>query len=215
MPSIEINGRRVLFVHIPKTGGTSVTRWMQGLGRVRLHADTKPEALKVAPQHLTWTDIDCLWGGDDFDYAFAVVRNPFTRMESEFRMRQKLRAQGFFGGSLHFASWLERALIDARANPNHFDSHIRPQWTFVSDRLHVFRFEDGIDAILTRIASDLDLSPPARAPHALATAAEVPAVTWDRADILRMQEFYRLDFQQFGYDLQPPAAAGAARGAGL
>lgn len=213
MPSMEINSKRVLFIHIPKTGGTSITRWMQGLGRVRLHADVKPEGLKIAAQHLTWTDIDCMWGADYFDYSFAVVRNPFSRMESEFGMRQKLRAQGFFGGQLHFSSWLERALIDARANPNHFDNHMRPQWTFVSDRMRIFRFEDGMASILSQVAADLKVAPPDTAPHALSSAgpAQQP-IAWDRADILRMQEYYRLDFQQFGYDIEPSARQVAASG---
>lgn len=207
MPSFEINGKKVLFVHIPKTGGTSITRWMQSLGRVRLHADVKPEGLKIAAQHLTWTDIDCMWGGDYFDYIFAVVRNPFSRMESEFGMRQKLRGQGFFGGELHFPSWLERALIDGRNNPNHFDNHIRPQWTFVSDRMRIFRFEEGMGNILRQVCADLSIEPPENTPHALSSDnPQKKEIVWDRAEILRMQEFYQNDFKQFGYDDQPPAA---------
>lgn len=98
MPSLKINDRRVLFIHIPKTGGTSVTRWMQGLGRVRLHGDTKPEGLKVTAQHLTWSDIDCMWGCDDFDYAFTIVRNPFSRMD----VRRQTTCSG------HAVAWLQR-----------------------------------------------------------------------------------------------------------
>lgn len=205
MPVIEINNKRILFIHIPKTGGTSITRWMQNLGRVRLHADVKPEGLKVAAQHLTWTDIDCMWGADYFDYSFTIVRNPFCRMESEFGMRQKLRAQGFFGGHLHFSSWLERALIDARSNPNHFDNHMRPQWTFTSGKLRIFRYEDGIESILSKVAEDLGVAPPDTIPHALSSAKfSQEAIAWDQVDILRMQEYYRQDFQQFSYDTVPP-----------
>ncbi|MFD1880317.1 sulfotransferase family 2 domain-containing protein [Paracoccus pacificus] len=204
MPFIQIQNQRVLFVHIPKTGGSSVTRWMQDLGRVRLHGNTKPEGLKVTSQHLTWTDIDAMWGCDDFDYVFTVVRNPFTRMASEFGMRQKLREQGFFGGSMHFPSWLERALIDTRNNANHFDNHIRPQWTFISDRMRVFRFEDGMETILRAVSADLGLPAPASVPHMLSSADPQRApLTWDRGDILRMREFYQQDFEQFGYDIEP------------
>lgn len=204
MPFMQIGNQRVLFVHIPKTGGTSVTRWMQGLARVRLHCDTQPEGLKVTAQHLTWTDIDAMWGRDDFDYVFTVVRNPFSRMASEFGMRQKLRAQGFFGGSLHFSAWLERALIDTRNNANHFDNHMRPQWTFVSDHMRIFRFEDGMDRILRQVSADLGLPAPETVPHALSSKGpERTPLVWDRADILRMREFYRQDFEQFGYDVEP------------
>lgn len=206
MPVIVINDKRVLFVHIPKTGGTSITRWMQSMGRVRLHGDVKPEGLKISAQHLTWTDIDCMWGGDYFDYCFAVVRNPFSRMESEFGMRQKLRAQGFFGGQLHFSSWLERTLIDVHNNPNHFDNHIRPQWNFIADRIRIFRFEDGMTSILTQVATDLRVALPDSTPHLLSSSgAGKKAINWDRADILRMQDYYRMDFQQFGYSLEPEA----------
>lgn len=204
MPAIEINGRRVLFIHIPKTGGTSVTRWLQGLGRVRLHNDSKPDGLRCTPQHLTWADIDATWGCDDFDYAFAISRDPFSRMESEFSMRLKVRANSFFGGKLHFSTWLEKSLNESRANPYLFDNHLRPQWNFISDRLKMFRFEDGMDQIIAAVAADLGVAAPPQVPHALPRdQGDRPEFIWDRADILRMQEYYRLDFQQFGYDIEP------------
>lgn len=210
MPAIQINTKLVLFIHIPKTGGTSVTRWFQGLGRVRLHSDGKPEGLRCTPQHLTWPDIDAMWGCDDFDYAFAIARNPFTRMESEFAMHSRLRANSMFGGQLHFSSWLERSLNDTRVNPYLMDNHLRPQWNFVSDRLKLFRFEQGMDRILAQVAADLGIDPPPETPHALGRAKDASRdFIWDRADILRMQEHYRLDFQHFGYETEPfrPASA--------
>ncbi|MFD1881665.1 sulfotransferase family 2 domain-containing protein [Paracoccus pacificus] len=199
MPIATINDRRVLFIHIPKTGGTSVTRWMQSHARTRLHSDQRPVGLSVSPQHLTFADIETMWGSDDFDYSFTVVRNPFSRMESEFRMRNQLRGKGFFGGQLSFPSWLERSLRDAQANPNHMDNHLRPQWHFLSDKLRIFRFEDGIDQILTQISADLGLPTPDRVPHTLATATTDDMVVWDRADVLRMREHYALDFETLGY----------------
>lgn len=203
MPVAVINSRRVLFIHIPKTGGTSLTRWMQSHGRVRLHADQRPNGLFVSPQHLTYADVDTMWGCDYFDYLFTIVRNPFHRMESEFKMRNKLRGKGFFGGQLNFSSWLERSIMDARANLNHMDNHLRPQWQFVSDRLRIFRFEDGMDNILAQLSADLGIAPPALVPHELATADDAYAFPWDRADILRMRDFYALDFETFDYDVEP------------
>ena len=48
MPFIDHQGRRSLFVHIPKTGGTSIETWLKGIGPLRLYRNGILQALKVS-----------------------------------------------------------------------------------------------------------------------------------------------------------------------
>ena len=41
--------------------------------------------MKVVPQHLTYQEVlDLNYQASDFDYVFAIVRNPYERIVSEF-----------------------------------------------------------------------------------------------------------------------------------
>lgn len=204
MPFIEHGGRRILFMHVPRTGGTSIEDWLRGIAPLRLFAVGAPSTLRVTPQHLTATDLRMLFGEDFFDYSFVVVRNPFTRIVSEYRLRAALQMEGFFKGSSTFHDWLETAARQVRQNQWHLDNHIRPQWQFVSKRARLFRFEDGIDTIMRAVAEDVGLPPPTEAPHRGSTGGSALPIDWDLPEIGLMHELYRRDFEQFGYDGTPP-----------
>jgi hypothetical protein len=82
MPIYEKNNKRILHVHIPKTGGSSITQLFRecGWGIDKWSADGYGE------QHATrqtWKN----WG--DFDYIFTVVRHPVFRALSDARGRVK------------------------------------------------------------------------------------------------------------------------------
>lgn len=82
MPIYEKNNKRILHVHIPKTGGSSITQLFRecGWGIDKWSADGH------GGQHATrqtWKN----WG--DFDYIFTVVRHPVFRALSDARGRVK------------------------------------------------------------------------------------------------------------------------------
>jgi hypothetical protein len=87
MPIYSKNGDRVLHVHIPKTGGTSITKMAIDNGWHVEHCHTNHEGFPrymkpfrgVTPlQHATKR----VYRDWSFDYAFAVVRHPVERMKS-------------------------------------------------------------------------------------------------------------------------------------
>jgi hypothetical protein len=202
MPFIDHDGKRVLYVHVPKTGGTSVERWLGSLATLRLHSVGVPQPLRVTPQHLRHADIEALLGEGFFEYAFMTVRNPFARLESEYRMQVALAEQGFWGKAPKFGPWLERALERMARDPHADDNHLRPQWDFLGEGVEVFRLEDGLDRALKTVAGRIGAPPPATAEHAL--RSEPVPIRWRKPDILRVRRAYAEDFAEFGYEDTAP-----------
>ncbi|WP_138467540.1 sulfotransferase family 2 domain-containing protein [Poseidonocella sp. HB161398] len=199
MPFIETGGKRIFFVHIPKTGGQTVEAWLAGLGPLRLHSVGLPAALNCTPQHLRWLDVTQIFGEDAFDYAFAVVRNPFARLESEYRMAWIQAKQGFFRAAPRFSLWLEQALDAYEDNPFSLDNHLRPSSAFLGREVEVFRFEDGLAQAVASVAERTGLAAPAALPHENASAGFEGEIRWDIPLVDRVAQIYADDLRRFGY----------------
>ena len=100
-------GRRYVFVHIPKTGGTSLALALEGRAmKDDLMLGDTPKALKRRRRlqgvqaagrlwkHSTLADVDGLLRPEELDglFCFTLVRNPWDRVASYYRW---LRGQGF------------------------------------------------------------------------------------------------------------------------
>ncbi len=108
-------GRRNAFVHIPKTGGTSLALALEerAMKDDVMLGDT-PKALKRRRRlqgaqaagrlwkHSTLADIDGLLSPQELDglFCFTLVRNPWDRVASYYRW---LRGQGFDHPAVHLA----------------------------------------------------------------------------------------------------------------
>lgn len=200
MPFVEHGDVRLLYIHVPKTGGGTVTRWMASVGTVHFQTVGTPPALRCTPQHLRTSDFRGLFGPGYFTHTVMTVRNPFDRIASEYRMRAAIGGAGFFASWPTFSLWLENTLASAAKQPFHLDNHLRPQWEFLGTGVEVMRYEDGLPAIIARMAQRLQVQAPDRVERVHETASLGIDVEWDRVDRLRVVEFFRRDFTEFGYD---------------
>ncbi len=207
MPFIDHQGRRSLFVHIPKTGGTSIETWLKGIGPLRLYRNGIPQALKVSVQHLTYTDIRLILGDDYFDYGFTIVRNPFRRLESEYRMRSDLATDGVLGRVAVFPVWVRTQIEMMQKAVFHQDGHFRPQIDYVSNHIEIFRFEEGIDSIIAKVSAKTGLPMPAETPHEMRPrrydAAQHGELEWDMPLVNLVRRTYAADFETFDYKSEP------------
>ena len=200
MPLIRHGGRVVLFVHIPKTGGTSIEDAMTRSGAVVAlkYGKRFDGFMKTTFQHLDASIYAHVIPPEFYDYAFATVRHPVPRLVSEYFYRRK---RGFRAES--FDRWVNDTLSMQPRTPYMMDNHIRPQVDFLTEGVEVFRIEDGIDKPLLRAAAALDLELAETDTHTNRRKRR-KTVQWTAATRARAMEFYAADFERFGYD--PEAA---------
>lgn len=196
MPLYRHDGNLVLFVHIPKTGGSTIEEALHNAGAKQALKHNKLMGFSNStPQHMTW-DVTRFWIPKGFyDYAFAVVRHPLNRLMSEYYYRTSLADAPL----PEFEKWVVQKFKRHKEYPYVNDNHIRPQVDFVGPAVEIFRLEDGIEKPIAAGMSRLGL-PPATArignsrksdPTPLAISAKVLAQTC---------RFYAADFKAFGYN---------------
>lgn len=217
MPLARIGDTLLFFVHIPKTGGTSIETYLRAKGSVAL-AGSRRGWSKISLQHLHRTLYEELVPRDFYSRAFAVIREPKARLMSEFRMRAtpfrakfrplgllqaaRLRAQGRpvyavrVRGRieyLDFDGWVRRVFREYRRDPFFKDNHIRPQNEFVEPGQRLFLFEEGLEPVFRWI--DTETGTPAVPGSFHARRSEpIPLTCSEHTDAM-IRDFYREDFR--------------------
>lgn len=187
MPILFSQPGPIFFAHVPKTGGTSIERYLEAKGAVGLRAAEKPEGFPVSPQHLHAEAIAALFPLDAFHASFAVIRDPVARLVSEYRWRVAQKKNVYKGGvwrpvlghrrRLSFDEWVPQVLKSAQADPLFSDNHLRPQADFILPGMRLFAFEEGLDPVYDWIDAVTETRPAPRGMHekASTTPRPVPA----------------------------------------
>lgn len=199
MPFIETSGKRILFIHIPKTGGTSIEKAMEKIAPLRLCIRTIPGFLKVPPEHFTLHNIDALFDEGYFDFMFSVVRNPYARLESEYRMRSILAQERFFKELPRFPIWVEQAIESVTRDRNYMANHLRPQADFVGNDVHVYKYEENLENILGKVTRKIGLQLKLPEKKLLETQHVKIPIKWSSECIRLVNTFYEEDFNAFNY----------------
>lgn len=121
--SIFVKSTGILFVHIPKTGGSSITQWL--LERGGAYSDGYTH---TALQH-TRHDLSSVW-------SFCVVRNPWDRMVSTYHYAKRITGGDQY---MSFHEWLKTGINYRR----HWYSVSTPQLDWIKVRpTMIMRFEN-------------------------------------------------------------------------
>ncbi|MGX9354895.1 sulfotransferase family 2 domain-containing protein [Roseobacteraceae bacterium S113] len=204
--------RKLIFVHIPKAGGSSVEDMLWPEPRVEsdLWHGVNPYQTGGL-QHLTAQQIRQEVGDALFEscYVFALVRDPVDRLVSQFNylnQRADLLRRLSLGAGRDFSTYLRHiALVE----------HVQwaPQRHFLTDAAgaivpEVFRLEEMGDNF-ARLAARTGMAG-ARLLHANKSLPRVVPDDWvtltrndiERADLEQIFEMYREDFELLGYPMQ-------------
>ena len=205
-------GRKYLFIHIPKTGGTSMALALEGRAMKDdvMLGDT-PKAVKRRRRlkgvqaagrlwkHSTLADLAGLAPRDALDrlFIFTLVRNPWDRVGSYYRW---LRTQRFDHPAVHvaqghdFAGFLEHPDIAASLQANPAARYVTDAQGQMRGRLFIRleHFEADAAPLFEHLGFALEL------PHLNATEAGSAAL-YTQETAARVAELCAEDIARFGY----------------
>ncbi|GAA1710134.1 hypothetical protein GCM10009809_03100 [Isoptericola hypogeus] len=213
MPVFIKDDRAVLFVHVPKAGGSAIEKHFRSAGYTMHYRDGKtgPGTLnkyqQCSPQHLHAALCAELLRLDRFDAIFTIVREPLARFRSEYSMRAKTRLED---GTRHLDTsaaavehWATKVMKRYLKDPYVHDNHLRPQSEFVVPGSLVHRLEDGMGQLMTRLNQAYELDLPDMV-EKVRTSEHVSGVASSDVELSpalesRLRDFYADDFANFGY----------------
>ncbi len=151
MPIFLRNGKKCLFIHVPKTAGTAVELQAEHFGwkkhfSINGVSSQDLSFMKVTPQHFHAKLLQEVFNFDQFDEVISVCRNPVSRMKSEFYWQEKTGQT-----DLPPEDWIPFAFETHRNDPYCFDNHLRPQKEFFDgiQNLKLFQLEkNGVELAL-------------------------------------------------------------------
>ncbi len=199
MPLFEKNNVKLLFVHIPKTGGTCLRKWLEQQDvKVSFYNPSPPSTLRVTPQHMPISDLKILLGKDGWQWSFAVVRNPYDRIESEYFYRLMNMKKKQLQIAV-FSDWLIQSINASKTNPFHLDNHFQRQTDFIDADVEVFKLEEGLEKVACKMAAHFDIEPPNILDKENSSPRET--VTWSTEARDMFNTYYANDFIQLDYKI--------------
>jgi hypothetical protein len=133
MALLSKNNKKIYQIHIPKTGGLSITNELKDLGwSIDLWGKRDfPKYFNVPPQHMTAKQLSNFINVENI-VTFTVIRDPWHRTISEFVWREK---------SVNFSDfdkWFSETFEILTTNP--LQNHFVPQVKFILPNTYVFTF---------------------------------------------------------------------------
>lgn len=207
-----------IFVHIPKTAGSSVESALgisnindlYNIGKTNgVLKVTNTETLSYkeyrnillkSPQHYTLQELKKIIDKSTIDdyLKFSIVRNPYDRFVSEYKYNKQFNF-------LSFDEYVNYVMSLAAVERNwFFDGHLETQTSFLSDEtgvidqsVKIFKFEE-LDALKNFVNRLTGIS---NFPHKLKSTNTATFISFYTNKTENMiYEFYKDDFVNFSYD---------------
>lgn len=187
------NGRKIIFIHINKTGGTSISKAI-GLKR-KIHRS----AVKTKK----------LVKNEDWNSAiiFSVVRNPYSKVYSQFCFEQK---NGEFDKNLKFQDWLKDNYSNSNSKKRYFRNPFmyksQTEWLSINGKLVIkdyLKFEDLNNQFSSfKIKNSLNEIPQLTHENRNKSKKEIVLQSVYNNESLRIvNNFFREDFINFKYKM--------------
>lgn len=187
--------KKVIFLHVPKTGGTAIKRLLG----INLMNDTDP-SVTPSPQHLTCKLLREKLGAEKYDgyFKFTFVRNPWARLVSDYFWRQSLPRKRTVLPFAQFIRHASKVVQEECYYSEEFGDHFIPQTQYTSDVDVVYRFEAfeaGVRAVAMKLNVTLDNITP-KTPKAHDSYANF----YDHRTRAIIADTYEVEINEFGYE---------------
>lgn len=224
MPVFSKDGKNVLFIHIPKTGGSSIDTVFRMSGYEMHFVDgdvgegTINHLRRCTPQHMHAAMLRQTFKLHRFDVIFMIVRDPVARFRSEYLWRNR-KKKHIPTDAESVQTWADESFAKFADDSYTYDNHLRPQVDFLVPGAKVYHIEDGMDSILADLNDTYGLGLQEQAPRlregTTKTGVSSRDVVISPAVERRVKQFYRRDYEQFGYTGGPETSTMRRLGRGL
>lgn len=196
----------ILFLHVPKCGGSSIVETFAANGyspQLLMRGLPPQECLVVSPQHQTFSSLKDFIRVEKLTDIFILVRNPYERIKSEFNWTFRDTTTEH---RPDFSEWILESLALASEDRSHADNHFRPAINFVdiNTPVKVFRLEDGIELAIEFFLQEAGDSLPTKISHEK-NSAKFPnscdSLNFNNKALDKINTFYKYDFAAFGYTM--------------
>jgi hypothetical protein len=123
------------FIHIPKTGGSSINAWLSDNAKGEFYHDSTHINRPGMSRHLTYQQVAQLSIEDnrDMGFTFTVVRNPWDRCVSSYFHWLRLQTAKGITDPLSFEQYIQMPPLGK--------AFAQPQVSFVGDCDYVMEFD--------------------------------------------------------------------------
>lgn len=216
MPVFSKGKSNILFLHIPKSAGSTIEKIGSDLGwkesfSIRGKSLEEIKYFKASLQHLHAKPLESIFNLDQFDSIFTIVREPFSRFKSEYYWQ---RSQGIT--ELPVDDWVLDTFEKYGRNGYVYDNHIRPQIEFLINgaQFQVFKLEDGGVESAKKIFLNLSEEPENIKPWAKRLTSIFTSERKEKRSVKdpeieasfakhyeRIVKFYKEDYSTFSYEI--------------
>jgi hypothetical protein len=189
--------KRVIFLHVPKTGGTTIKR-LFGISQL----DDPDPNIRPSLQHLTCKLLRQQIGSEKYDgyYKFSFVRNPWARIVSDYFWRQQLPKKRPVLPFPEFVRNVQKLVLENNYYEQEFGDHFIPQTCYTIDVDDVFRFErfeEGIQTVATKLGVETG---PVSAKES--NPYDSYWTYYDGVSRSVIHEIYREEIEQYGFEFE-------------
>lgn len=214
MPVFNKDKKFLLYIHVPKAGGTSMEMLFQNNGWQTEYLDLNIKGKSFnhvricSPQHMHSEMLQQQFLFHKLDGIFMTIRHPYDRFRSEYCYRHKSNCDTSAEAVENWA----RKIFKAYSNNNYIlDNHIRPQHEFYVPGTQVYKLERGLKKTVQDLAKKYKIELVYQEMHEMSRVKESGFSSSDvqlNETVKSMLNFiYQQDFRQFGYE--PDSTAGA------
>lgn len=193
MPLFSKNKEKIFFIHVPKTGGTSIKKiFLSNEYSVSIHEYSSngfnpltdknkyPAALQHIHAEIIKEEVDV----SNVNYFFAFYRDPIERLISEYNYRKP---------GMKFESWIDYIFGKYEKDPWMLSNHIRPQTDFYFDKCDVYNF-DNISKFPEKLFSRTGIKIKADVPHENKSIKQKTSTQISKSVESKIKNFYKKDY---------------------